>query len=167
MFEDIAATRLREASESQRLRVLAELDRLPVGQRARIGRYVLDAMSQVRREAEGGIAWRMRSVRGRGGQVHLGFGACSRPHSAEIQDVFGWWAQLRHHDVLRTGVVSPELTTVAILLTPRFDGQRPWDTTMAAVTGDPNFTEQELAELRSLWPSPPEWDQAPTRVGDA
>lgn len=26
---------------------------------------------------------------------------------------------------------------------------------MAAVNGDPNFTDEELIELRRLWPTPP------------
>jgi hypothetical protein len=69
ILEDIAATRLREATESQRLHVLAALDKLPVGQRAEIGGFVLAAMAEVEREADGGIAWRMRSVRGRDGRT--------------------------------------------------------------------------------------------------
>jgi hypothetical protein len=92
---------------------------------------------------------------------HLGFGACSSPHSDEIQDVFGWWAQLRHYDLLERASAHKELTTVAVLLTPRRDGQRPWDTTMCAVSGDLNFTDEELHAL-SVWPTPPEWEFPPT-----
>jgi len=47
-----------------------------------------------------GILWRLRSVRGGDGRTHLGFGACSHPYTPEIHDAFGWWVQLRHHDVL-------------------------------------------------------------------
>jgi hypothetical protein len=49
-----------------------------------------------------------------------------------------------------------DLTTVAVLLTPRTDGKRPWDTTMVAVSGALDFTEEELAGLRAIWPTPPE-----------
>jgi hypothetical protein len=167
IFEDIAATRLREATEQDRLRVLSELDGLPVAQRARIGQFVLDAMDQVSRDAEGGIAWRLRSVRGRDGRTHLGFGACSHPYTDEIRGAFGWWAQLRHHDVRQASGTDNELTTVAVLLTPRTDGERPWDTTMCAVSGELNLTDEELGALRSVWPTPPEWDRPPstTRLG--
>jgi hypothetical protein len=158
IFEDIAGTRLQRASEQDRLRVLAELDRLPVGQRARIGQFVLDAMAEVNRVTDDGSAWRLRSVRGRDGRTHLGFGACSRPYSDEIRDIFGWWVQLRHHDLLEKTAADDGLTTVAVLLTPRTDGQRPWDTTMCAVSGALNFTDEELAALRSMWPTPPEWE---------
>jgi hypothetical protein len=167
ILEDIAATRLREATESQRLHVLAELDKLPVGQRAEIGNFILAAMEEVDHEAEGGIAWRMRSVRGRDGQTHLGFGACSSPHTDEIQDVFGWWAQLRHYDLLERTSAHKDVTTVAVLLTPRRDGQRPWDTTMCAVSGDLSFSDEELTGLRSLWPTPPEWEWPPDEAEGA
>jgi hypothetical protein len=166
IFEDIAATRLQQASEQDRLRVLAELDRLPVGQRARIGQFVLDAMVEVDRETDDGIVWRLRSVRGHDGRTHLGFGACSHPYTPEIRDAFAWWVQLRHHDVIEARGTADELTTVAVLLTPRSDRQRPWDTTMSAVSGALNFTEEELTALRSIWPTPLDWQQ-PSATPDA
>jgi hypothetical protein len=154
IFEDIAATRLRTATEADRLRVLAELDRLPVGQRGQIGRFMLDALRQVTEDDRGGIVWRMRSVRGAAGHAHLGFGACSHPHTQELQELFGLWAQLRHHDVLEVTEDVDGLTTVAVLLTPRTDGRRPWDTTMVSVSGEVNFSAEDLKQLRELWPMP-------------
>ena len=44
-------------------------------------------------------------------------------------------------------------TTVGVLLTPRTDGVRPWDTTMMAVSGDLNLTSSDLARYRQLWAS--------------
>jgi hypothetical protein len=156
MLEAIAAPRSLVASESDRLRVLAELDRLPVGHRANIGRFLLASMEEVLPEPAGQIVWRMRSLRGPTGQVHLGFAVSSRSHSAELQDLFGWWVQLRHHDVMTTRGDLEELTTVGVLLTPR-DGGEKWDTTMAAISDDPEFSEEELVALREIWPaqSPP------------
>lgn len=43
---------------------------------------------------------------------------------------------------------------MAVVLTPREDGRRPWDTTMVAVSGDVKFSDQELGQLRELWPGP-------------
>ena len=80
MLEDIALTRLTTSSEEERVRVLAELDRLPVSQRAAIGRVVLGAMATVSEHRASGVIWQMRSVRGEGGRTHLGFGACSHPY---------------------------------------------------------------------------------------
>jgi hypothetical protein len=154
LFEDIAITRLTSASEPDRVRILAELDRLPVAQRAHIGRFVLDAMDQVSNDQGEGVLWRMRSVRGAAGHAHLGFGACSRPYTEEIKEVFGLWVQLRHHDVVSVTKDVEGLTTVAVLLTPRTDGRRPWDTSVAAVSGDLSFSAAELEQLRTLWPMP-------------
>lgn len=158
IFEDIAITRLTRASEADRLRVLAELDRLPVGQRAEIGRFILDAMTQVHSDASGDIVWSLRSVRGSAGRAHLGFGACSHPFSPDLQQAFSSWVQLRHHDHLAITNDVEGLTTVAVLLTPRDDGQRPWDTTVAAVSGALDFSADELKALRTLWPTPPAAD---------
>jgi hypothetical protein len=96
----------------------------------------------------------MRSVRGAAGHAHLGFGACSRPYTEGIKEVFGLWVQLRHHDVVSVTKDVEGLTTVAVLLTPRTDGRRPWDTSVAAVSGDLSFSAAELEQLRTLWPMP-------------
>jgi hypothetical protein len=154
MFEDIAVTHLTSASELDRLRILAELDRLPVIQRAEIGRFVLRAMQEVTEHGLGnGVFWRLRSVRGNAA-VHLGFGACSRPYSDEIAHGFRLWLQLRHHDVLAITKDVERLTSVAVVLTPRTDGRRPWDTSVAAVSGPEEFEPEVLAKLRELFPGP-------------
>jgi hypothetical protein len=110
-------------------------------------------MEEVLPEPTGQIVWRMRSLRGPTGQIHLGFAVSSRSHSAALQDLFGWWVQLRHHDARTTRGDLEELTTVGVLLTPRDRGEN-WDTTMAAISGDPEFSEGELATLREIWPTP-------------
>ncbi|MGH2763422.1 MAG: hypothetical protein ACRDLD_12740 [Thermoleophilaceae bacterium] len=154
MFEDIAVTRLTTSSEEDRLRILAELDRLPVAQRAAIGRFVLDAMAKVSEQRGPGVVWQMRSVRGEGGRTHLGFGACSHPYNENIKTGFSLWTQLRHHDLVSVTGDTDRLTTVAVLMTPRTDERRPWDTSVSAVSGDVGFTEPDLRELRKLWPTP-------------
>jgi hypothetical protein len=154
MFEDIAVTRLTTSSEEDRLRILAELDRLPVAQRVAIGRFMLEAMGKVSQHRGPGVVWQMRSARGEDGRTHLGFGACSHPYNEDIKAGFTLWTQLRHHDVASVTGDTDRLTTVAVLMTPRGDGRRPWDTSVSAVSGDLSFTESDLAELRKLWPTP-------------
>jgi hypothetical protein len=154
IFEDIACTRLKKASEADRLRVLAELDRLPVGERAEIGRFMIDALAHVTKDPTDGVLWSMRSVRGSAGRAHLGYGACSHPLGPDVELGFSLWAQLRHHDVVSVTKDVAGLMTVAVLLTPRDDGELPWDTTVAAVSGEPKFTASELEALRELWPTP-------------
>ena len=155
VFEDIALARFTTASETDRLRILAELDRLPVGQRAEIGSFILKAMDEVRTTSGDGMVWRLKSLRGNAGQAHLGFGACSHSLTRELQDAFGWWVKLRHHDVLAVTEDVEGLTTIGVLVTPRNDTQRPWDTTVSAVSGDLGLTQNDLKTLRQLWPTPP------------
>jgi len=154
MFEDIALTRLTTSSEEDRLRILCELDRLPVAQRAAIGRFVLDAMAKVSKHRGSGVIWQMRSARGEAGRTHLGFGACSHPWNENIKTGFSLWTQLRYHDVVSVTGDTDRLTTVAVLVTPRTGGHRPWDTSVTAVSGELSFTEADLRSLRKLWPTP-------------
>jgi hypothetical protein len=44
-------------------------------------------------------------------------------------------------------------TTVGVLLTPRHDGLRDWDTSMAAVSGPIELSEADLALYRETWGS--------------
>lgn len=154
IFEDIALARLIATSEPDRLHMLAELDRLPVGERAQIGRFMLDTMAEMLNQPDDCVAWRMRSLRGPAGQVNLGFGACSNPFTTELQELFGLWVRLRHHDALAVRNDVEDLTTIGVLLTPRQDELRPWDTTTASFSGDPGFSSADLEELRQVWPTP-------------
>lgn len=150
IFEDIAITPASNVDESARLSVLAELDRLPVSHRADIGRFLEDGLEQTVASGDE-IVWRYRRFVGGLERVHLAFAVCSQ-FTEETQDMFGWWVQLRHYDhCLVRG--DADVTTVGVLLTPRHDGTRAFDTTMAAVRGELQFTEDELALLRQAWPT--------------
>jgi len=116
---------------------------------------MLNAMAEVHEsDPDDGLVWKLRSVRGSVGHAHLAFGACSHPASSDVQGAFKLWVQLRHHDVLAVRKDVDGLTTVAVLLTPRQDGMRPWDTTVVAVSGDVKFSTDQLEMLRGLWPTP-------------
>jgi hypothetical protein len=61
--------------------------------------------------------------------------------------------QLRHHEVYETvGADGSSLITVGMVLTPRSDGVRPWDTTMFAASGDLELDDDDVAEFRKVWP---------------
>jgi hypothetical protein len=157
IFEDIARGSAPQVSEDERLRVLAALDTLPVQTRAMVGEFLLDGMDAVVRTPDGRTEWRQRRVVGAPEDdysVQLGFGVCSQEHSEMIRDVFSWWVQLRHHDFYearaRDGGV---FTTIGVVLTPRTDGVRPWDTTMVAAKGDLELDEDTVAQYRQLWPT--------------
>lgn len=152
IMEDVATARFTKASDEMRLRMLAELDRLPVGQRGGIGQYLLDGMAQV--ENGEWTDWRLRSIRGVSGRLNLGFGTLGRPHSSDVEHGFQLWLRLRHYDLLQVADQPEDFVSVAVLLTPRTRGRRRWDTTMAACIGSISFSDSELRTLRELWPTP-------------
>lgn len=57
---------------------------------------------------------------------------------------FSAWFQLRHH----------ERGEVGVLLTPRTDGYRDWDTTVVAVSGNLALTDEELRTYQDLFNTP-------------
>ncbi|MGN6373183.1 MAG: hypothetical protein ACTHM1_09355 [Solirubrobacteraceae bacterium] len=154
VMEQIALTRLTVAQEKDVLRVLAELDRLPVASRTAFGRFLIDAITEAKNSTDDAIVWRYKSLRGNRGQVHLAFAACNKPFDRDIQDAFHLWVRLRHHEVVSVTGDHENLTTVGVLLTPRGSRARPWDTTMAAVCGDMGYSPGEVELIRELWPPP-------------
>lgn len=153
MCEDIAASPLNGRSEQDLLHVLAAIDRLPVGYRTELGRLLLDGLRAVRDTKPGESAWRFRTFRPTApGEVRLGFGVCSQ-FSELHREAFRSWFLLRHHE---RSAVEPltNLMSVGVLLTPNRTGRRDWDTTMMAITGDPQISPEELASSQKLWNRP-------------
>lgn len=157
IFEDVATTPPGPVDgggssfdETDRLKVLAELDGLLVGQRAEIGRFLLDALKVVAETDPEATEWRLRRIIGE--SSHLAFGVCSK-HSEAHQAAFGAWVQLRHHELQEMTGGFEDATTVGVLLTPRHQGRRPWDTTMVAVSGDLGLDDEQLASYREVWPT--------------
>ena len=55
---------------------------------------------------------------------------------------------------VRAGAVATDeerLNTVGVLLTPRHDGLRDWDTSMAAISGPIELSDEDLALYRKTW----------------
>jgi hypothetical protein len=153
ILEDIATSPLGTTSESRRLKILSELDRLPIAYRSQVGRLLLTALDEIADEPADETKWRFRRIRGelgRGRLVQLGFGVGSA-FSQMHQDAFGSWVQLRHYELQEVAGDAEELTTVGVLLTPRGDGVRDWDTTMSAVSGRIDLPMDDLALYRKIW----------------
>ena len=81
--------------------------------------------------------------------MQLGFGISSKLSSL-TREAFRSWFLLRHHERSDFDVQS-SATSVGVLLTPRNDGFREWDTTMIAMAGDPQLSAEDLDRLRRLW----------------
>jgi hypothetical protein len=149
ILEDIATSDIEPDRYDDRLRVLASIDGLPVGHRTELGRLLIEALSASQRMGPDEVFWQFRTYLAGSGQDQLGFGVCSVLNEM-THGAFGAWLQLRHHErISRTG--TTDITSVGVLLTPRHDGYRDWDTTMAAIHGDPHLTDQELQQYRELF----------------
>ncbi|MFI2214929.1 hypothetical protein [Streptomyces sp. NPDC020141] len=151
MLEDIALSPLAGLlAEANRHVVLSDLDRLPAGARADWGRLLLDMLDDVPQVPDEHTKWRFRRRLDADGARQLIVGAATRFDDA-IRAAFTGYVELRHHEVTsRTGKAA-ESSALGILLTPRHDGLRPWDTTAVHVHGDLNLPEEDLRIYRKLW----------------
>jgi hypothetical protein len=96
--------------------------------------------------------WRFRRMVQDDGRLQLAFGACNQFTRAH-QEAFRQWATLRHHELTEAEISDDpsNLKTVAVLLTPRHDGGRPWDTSVIAIEGDLALDGSDVIALRTLW----------------
>ncbi|WP_156517466.1 hypothetical protein [Rhodococcus sp. LB1] len=151
MLEDLATSPW-DRSEEDRLTLLHLLDRQAVTERAKIGRRMIDLprdASSVSREA---TRFDLRRYVFGEGDLQLGFGVCNT-FSELHREAFRRWVMLRHHELTETlpDDSREDIWTVAILLTPRHDGLRPWDTTVFAINGVLEIDDADLAALHLLW----------------
>lgn len=150
LMDDISLASSNEITEADRLLVLAEIDALPVGHRSGLGRLLLTNVREVSKTLDG-YSWRFHWVRRpHGSYPQLMFGACSR-YSSLIQEAFKQRLILGHCDFGMLRGSMEDLVSVGVLLTPRGDGARPWDTTLIRVSGSFEYTAEELENLRRLW----------------
>ena len=150
MCEDIATSPIAGHREEERLNILASIDRLPVAYRSELGRLLLSGLHSAHQADPGTTTWSFRTFRPtRPGEIQLGFGVCSMLTEV-TREAFRSWFLLRHHE---RGEAEPlgGATSIGILLTPRDDGYRDWDTTMMAIVGDPELTAEELDRWGQLW----------------
>lgn len=153
ILEDIAGSSISGgATESERIRVLADIDSLPVAHRTALGQLLLQMMQEVVQMPNGKVMWRFRRFVFDDRRLQLGFGACTT-FDAELQGAFRYWVALRHHELAKSLGSADDLVTVGVLLTPRHDRLRPWDTTMASVRGEVPLTAEDVSDLRALWDS--------------
>jgi hypothetical protein len=150
VLEDIATSHLADRMEQATLLdVLAAIDAAPVAYRAELGRTWLSWLRDVANTPPSMITWRFR------GHIwpdrpYLLFGAAPR-YNALVQKAFGGYVSLRHQQHLEVMPERIEMMTVGVLLTPRGDGRRAWDTTVVATQGDQRIDDDERALLQRLW----------------
>ncbi|MGW2183808.1 hypothetical protein ACWCXX_38635 [Streptomyces sp. NPDC001732] len=156
MLEDIALSPPSGTlNEANRFTVLSDLDRLPVSARAEWGRLLLDMLSDVPQVPDEHCKWRFRRMLDEDGTRRLVVGAATR-FAPVIQANFTAYVQLRHHEVTSRPGRTEDSSTLGVLLTPRRDGKRPWDTSTVRVHGDLEPSEEELRVYSEGWNRPPE-----------
>ncbi|MGO4341528.1 hypothetical protein [Pedococcus sp. 2YAF34] len=137
--------------EAVRIELLSMIDHLPVAHREGLGSTVLEFLQDVRQAGPDDVRWRFRRILGGDDAPQLAFGAASR-FSEQIHGSFRAWVMLRHVDFCRAAGTTDGTRTAGVLLTPRGDGLRPWDTTCFFIEGDLSLTPEEEAAMRKLWP---------------
>jgi hypothetical protein len=154
ILEDIAESR-RNGDEADRLFVLHLLDKLYVAERAVVGRLLLTNMSKAPRVDIGTTCWDFRRYLLGETDLHLAYAVCNH-FTDRHRDAFKQWGMLRHHEWITD--LEPDrrsdATTMTVMLTPRYDKVRPWDTTLFAHFGERPFDDNELESMRRLWNNP-------------
>lgn len=151
LLEDVATTSRPEGfDEAHMLDALAAADSLAVGYRAELGRDLMKWLREVADDDPENVHWRLRRVKFHD-RPHLIFGAATRWDEA-VNYAFSMYVRLRHQQMVEAFGGDDTLLSVGVLLTPRRDGRRRWDTTMAAVLGNLNFSPEDRQELEDLWP---------------
>ena len=119
-----------------------------------MGQVLLSNLGVVMAEPTSGL-WRFRRVILDEGRLQLAFAATAH-HDETRQMGFQQWAMLRHHEFTNSGVTSERggQQTIAILLTPRYDGSRYWDMTAFFIAGDLDLDAEEVDRFRRPWSKP-------------
>ncbi|MFD9475200.1 hypothetical protein [Streptomyces nojiriensis] len=151
MLEDIALSPLQDSlTEHNRFTVLSDLDRLPVAARAEWGHLLLDMLRDVPEVPAGHCKWRFRRMLDADGTRQLIVGAATR-FDRDVQAAFTAYVQLRHHEVTNRTGRTKESSALGVLLTPRHDGRRPWDTSTVRVHGDLELPPEDLQIYSEVW----------------
>ena len=150
IMEDIA-TGAGDPTDDQRLDVLYDLDRLLVTRRAELGRRLLDNLAHAQQAPQGSTAMLFRRFAADASEPNLIFGACNTLTSA-VAETFTNYVLVRHSDRCDE-LGTQEIDTVGILLTPRSDGPRPWDSNMCSMRRGVVIDREQVESYRQFWDS--------------
>jgi hypothetical protein len=154
ILEDIALTHFAQR-ETDRVTVLGMLDRLEVSGRAELGRLLLQRLRAAFDTAPDVNRFEHRIYVQDSGRLQLFFSVASQ-FTEVHREIHTGWSLVRRRDFIDAHGLGPDDTvwTVAVLLTPRWDGHRLWDTTMLATCAHELLDDAEYTRLRKLWAAP-------------
>jgi hypothetical protein len=146
--EDLAL--IEAADPTQRVKMLAAIDGIPVQYRGELASTLLEWFDRAQEVEPGTTRWQFRGMPFTG-RPYVLIGVASRPHDEAIGFHFHWFVALRHQQLLERIPERVDVPSVGVLLTPRGDRSRPWDTTCVFTTGLIDFDPEERAQLEELW----------------
>jgi hypothetical protein len=150
LLEDIAESEF-TGEEQHRLEMLAKLDRFSVADRANLGRLLMERLDAAANVEAGNTRWEHRLIVQDDNGLHLFFSVGSHLTPTHREIYKGWVLLRRHEFIEMTGADKSLPWTVAVLLTPRYDGYRAWDTTLIATCDDTSLDDHERDRLSALW----------------
>jgi hypothetical protein len=146
-LSDIAATDF-GGDELTRLDVLSLIDQSWVGHRAELGRTLLRRVDHCALAPADVLSAQHRITFVGGGKLQLSFSVYSHFTGYHRQLFEAWVLHRRQTFLQRSGATGPEYPwTVAVLLTPRPEGDRLWDTTVLATNGEPAYDAETYATI--------------------
>lgn len=151
ILEDIAATDF-TGDEQTRVEVLTLIDQVAVTHRAELGRTLLRRIDHCALAPADALLAQHRVVFIDHGRLHLAFSVYSQL-TGHHRQLYETWLLLRRQGFLQlSGADGPDYPwSVGVLLTPRPDGQRLWDTTVFATNSGPAYDEDEFTRLEQLF----------------
>lgn len=147
ILEDIASSPF-DGGEADRVHILALIDRFAVTNRAELGRTLLRRLDYCAAARPGEMRAQHKIAYVDDSRIQLIFTVMGQLTVTD-QDYFRVYALHRRQVFLRSsGAQGPVLPwTVAVALTPRRDGRRPWDTTVIATNGPEIYDDQEFEDI--------------------
>lgn len=146
--EDIASIDSDEATPEMEVEVLAAIDALPVASRVELGALLYNELDT--KHEPGSVRWRSRTFLPSAlSGYQVSFVVCS-VYSEETANAFRAWLMFRHTERAQTEDIT-RARSIAVLLTPRLDNVRPWDTTLLVVEGDLQLSDEQMANYAALW----------------
>lgn len=151
ILSDIAATEF-GGDELTRLDVLSVIDQSWVGHRAELGRTLLRRIDYCALAPADTLRAQHRVTFVDGGKLQLSFSVCSHFTGYHRQIFEAWVLHRRQTFLQQSGATGPNYPwTVAVLLTPRPEGDRLWDTTVLATDGEPAYDDAAYAEISAVF----------------
>lgn len=151
ILEDIAATAF-TGDEQTRIEVLALIDQVAVTHRAELGRTLLRRIDHCALAPADTLLAQHRVVFIDHGRLHLAFSVYSQFTGYHRQLYETWLLHRRQEFLQASRADGPNYPwSVGVLLTPRPDGHRLWDTSVFATNGGPAYDQEEFTRVEQVF----------------